>query len=58
MNRYQYIQRLGEPSTYAGIGILLALAGVQLDGSQLSAISQAGAAISSLFAVFMSEKTQ
>jgi hypothetical protein len=58
MNRYQYIQRMSEPSTYAGIGILLALAGVQLETSQLSAITQAGAAISSLFAVFMPEKKQ
>jgi hypothetical protein len=58
MNRYEYVQRMREPSTYAGLGILLAMVGVELDSETLSAIGQVGAAIAALFAIFLAENRE
>lgn len=53
----QYIlDRLKEPSSYAGLGALLALVGVNLDGQLLQAIAGVAAALAGLAAVFVKEK--
>ena len=50
------IERLKEPSTYAGLGGLLALFGVNVQDTAINAISTALAALFGLAAIFMSEK--
>ncbi len=53
----QYIlDRLKEPSSYAGLGALLALVGVNLDGQLLQAIDGVAAALAGLLAFFIKEK--
>lgn len=48
------IKRGAEPSTWAGISALLALAGLNVE--QVQAISHAGAALAGVLAVFMGER--
>jgi sulfite exporter TauE/SafE len=50
------LDRLKEPSSYAGLGALLALVGVNLDGQLLQAIAGVAAALAGLAAVFVKEK--
>lgn len=50
------LNRLKEPSSYAGLGALLALVGVNLDGQLLQAIAGVAAALAGLAAVFVKEK--
>ncbi len=53
----QYIlNRLKEPSSYAGLGALLALVGVNLDGQLLQAIAGVAAALAGLASIFIKEK--
>ena len=53
----QYIlDRLKEPSSYAGIGALLALVGVNLDGQLLQAIAGVAAALAGLASIFIKEQ--
>lgn len=53
----QYIlDRLKEPSSYAGLGALLALVGVNLDGQLLQAIAGVAAALAGLASIFIKEK--
>ncbi len=50
------LARLAEPSTYAGLGALLAAAGVHVDNSTLQSVVQLFVAIAGLAAVLMPEK--
>ncbi len=50
------LDRLKEPSSYAGLGALLALVGVNLDGQLLQAIAGVAAALAGLAAFFVKEK--
>lgn len=50
------MNRLREPSTWAGLAVLAGLFGVPLLPEQLAAIGQAGAALAGVAAVFMQEK--
>lgn len=50
------MNRLREPSTWAGLAVLAGLFGVPLLPEQLAAIGQAGAALAGVAAVFMPEK--
>lgn len=53
----QYIlDRLKEPSSYAGLGALLALVGVHLDGQLLQAIATVAAALAGLASFFIKER--
>jgi sulfite exporter TauE/SafE len=53
----QYIvDRLKEPSSYAGLGALLALVGVNLDGQLLQAIAGVAAALAGLASIFIKEQ--
>jgi hypothetical protein len=51
------LARLAEPSTYAGLGALLAAGGVQIDGIILRAVIQLLVASAGLAAVLLPEKT-
>lgn len=46
--------RLKEPSTWAGLGILAALFGIPAE--HINAVTQAGAALAGAVAIFMPEK--
>lgn len=50
------VDRLKEPSSYAGLGALLALVGVHLDGQLLQAIAGVAAALAGLASFFIKEK--
>ncbi|CAN1564077.1 hypothetical protein MCERH10_02812 [Caulobacteraceae bacterium] len=50
------LDRLKEPSSYAGLGALLALVGVNLDGQLLQAIAGVAAALAGLASIFIKEK--
>lgn len=50
------IQRFREPSTWAGVSVLLALFGVNVEQAQ--AVAQVGAALAGAAAVFMREGVQ
>ncbi|MGI9499413.1 MAG: hypothetical protein ACR2P3_05215 [Geminicoccaceae bacterium] len=52
-----WLERLKEPSSYASIATVLALAGVNLDADLLSAIAQGGAAIAAIVGIFLREKS-
>ena len=56
MNRYDYLARLSEPSTWAGIGIVLGLFGVNLEPGQAQQFVAGGTGLAGLLAVFMGEK--
>ncbi len=50
------VDRLKEPSSYAGLGALLALVGVNLDGQLLQAIAGVAAALAGLASIFIKEQ--
>lgn len=50
------VDRLKEPSSYAGLGALLALVGVHLDGQLLQAIAGVAAALAGLASIFIKEQ--
>ena len=50
-----FLARLREPSTMAGIGVVLALFGVNLAPEQLQAASQVAAAIAGVAAIVLRE---
>lgn len=56
MNRFEYLNRLREPSTWAGVGILLSLVGIDLAPADAQAIVNGGVALASLLAIFIGEK--
>ena len=56
MNRYEYLARLREPSTWAGIAALLSVFGLDLAPADGQAIVQGGVGLAGLLAVIMSEK--
>jgi ATP-dependent Zn protease len=51
------VARLKEPSTYAGLGALLAAAGVHLHPDVLSAATSAAMALAGLAAVLIPERS-
>lgn len=57
MNRYDYLNRLSEPSTWAGVGMLLGLLGVNLAPEQAQAFVQGGVGLAGLLAIFIREKS-
>lgn len=50
------IDRLKEPSTYAGIAALLGLFGKHVDADKYDAVVTIGTAVAASLSVFMSEK--
>lgn len=56
MNRFEYLNRLREPSTWAGVGILLSLVGINLAPADAQAIVNGGVALASLLAILIGEK--
>jgi sulfite exporter TauE/SafE len=50
------VDRLKEPSSYAGLGALLALVGVNLDGQLLQAIAGVAAALAGLASILIKEQ--
>ncbi len=50
------IKRLKEPSTWAGIGVLLTLTGLNITPDQWSALVNVGIAVAGALAVFLPEK--
>lgn len=56
MNRFDYLNKMREPSTWAGIGILLGLFGVNLAPEQAQVFVQGGVGFAGLLAVFMGER--
>lgn len=56
MNRFEYLNRLREPSTWAGIGILLSLVGINLAPPDAQAFVNGGVGLASLLAIFIGEK--
>ena len=51
------LARLKEPSSFAGIGALLAAAGIHADDTVVQAVVQALVSLAGLAAVLMPEKT-
>lgn len=56
MNRYDYLTRLREPSTWAGLGILLSLFGINMAPEDAQLFVNGGVGLGGLLAVFMREK--
>ncbi len=57
MNLLEFVlDRLREPSTYAGLGAILAAAGVHVDDAALQTSIQALVALAGLAAVLVSER--
>jgi ABC-type Fe3+-siderophore transport system permease subunit len=50
------VDRMKEPSSWAGLGAILAVVGVNLDGQLLQAVAGLGAAIAGLLSFFIAEK--
>ena len=57
MNKYDYLARFREPSTWAGLAILAGLFGVQIAPADMQAVIQIGTGIAGGLAVLMPEKT-
>lgn len=55
MNRWDYLAKLREPSTWAGFGILGSLFGLNLAPADAQIFVQAGVGFAGLLAVFMGE---
>lgn len=58
MNRFDYLNRLREPSTWAGVGILLGLFGINLAPEAAQIFVNGGVGLAGLLAVFIGEKKQ
>lgn len=56
MNRFEYLNRLREPSTWAGVGILLSLIGIHLAPADAQAFVNGGVGLASLLSIFIGEK--
>lgn len=56
MNKHDYLARLKEPSTYAGLAAFVGIFGVQLAPAELQGASIIGALVASALAVFMPER--
>lgn len=52
------LKRLREPSTYAGLGLVLGALGTALSDAQIGAIVTAVSGLGGLLAVFLSEKSE
>jgi len=55
MDRRDYVARLKEPSTWAGIGVLLSLFGVNFAPEQAQVFVQGGVGFAGLLAIFLGE---
>lgn len=56
MNKYDYVERFKEPSTYAAMAALLGVFGVNLAAPEIGAVSMIGAAIAGLLGMFLPER--
>lgn len=56
MNRFEYLNRLREPSTWAGVAVLLSIFGVNMAPADTQAVVNGGVGLAGLLAVFMREK--
>lgn len=56
MNRWDYLARLREPSTWAGFGVLAGLFGVNFAPADAQLFVQTGVGFAGLLAVFVGEK--
>lgn len=52
------IARMKEPSSWAGIGVMLAGAGLNVEGDLMQAVSFTGMGVAGLLAFFLKEKPQ
>lgn len=56
MNRWEYLARLQEPSTWAGLGIVGGLFGLNLAPAESQMFVQVGVGFAGLLAMFLGEK--
>lgn len=56
MNRWDYLARLREPSTWAGIGIVAGLFGVNFAPEEAQDFVTGGVAFAGMLSIFMGEK--
>lgn len=56
MNKYDYLARMKEPSTYASLAALMGVFGVTMAGPELSAVSMVGAALAGILGMFLPER--
>lgn len=57
MNRFEYVAKLREPSTWAGVGVLLGLFGVNFAPAEAQAFVQGGTGLAGMLAIFIGEKS-
>jgi len=57
MNRFDYLNRLREPSTWAGVGVLLGLFGYNFAPDEAQSFVNGGVGLAGLLAVFIREKS-
>ena len=58
MNRFDYVAKFKEPSTWAGVGILLGLFGVNLAPAEAQVFVQVGTGFAGLLAMFIGERVR
>ena len=56
MNRWDYMARLQEPSTWAGLGVVMGLFGINFAPAEAQVFVQGGVGFAGLVAIFMGEK--
>lgn len=56
MNKFDYLARLKEPSTYAGFAALASVFGVNFAPVELQGMSMIGAAVAAVLAMFLPER--
>lgn len=56
MNKYDYLARLKEPSTYAGLAALLGIFGVTFAPAEVQSISLIGGMLSGVLGIFLPER--
>lgn len=58
MNKHDYLARLKEPSTYAGLAAFAGIFGVQFAPAEMQAANLIGGTIAALLAVFLPERVK
>lgn len=56
MNRFEYLAKFSQPSTWAGLGILLGLFGVNMAPAEATSFVNGGVGLAGLLAIFLNEK--
>lgn len=58
MNRYDYLNKMREPSTWAGVGVLLGLFGINFAPAEAQIFVQGGTGLAGMLAIFLGEKAK